>query len=384
MLCVRCAHPLPPRADRCLRCFALNPQNRPGPVAPPPPAPRAPEPAPGLEEEAVVLSAPEAAWAQGADAARAPAQLPPVALAAELGAVRPLALSIDSDPPGTAPRALAIGSDPPARPAPAPPWVAPAAAAPAPAPDLSPPPRFDEISDPGLAERVLSSLPPPALHEAVTEPPEAPLAAAAAPLPAPARAAPPPPGPDSLVPEPSLALDTTPLPPVAASSAAPAAAVSSPPAHPDRPRPRAQLLAWAVDAALLLACAGLFVGLAAWVMGAARLAPAGSQSLSSWSDQLLFARELKPAWGALAAALALAYSWLFSALGGRTPGMALARLRLVRDDGGALSPARALLRALFALPSAACGLVGFWLALLDPRGQTLHDKLVGAVVVREA
>src|SRR5262252_6404583 len=27
MLCVRCSHPLSPRADRCLRCFALNPQN---------------------------------------------------------------------------------------------------------------------------------------------------------------------------------------------------------------------------------------------------------------------------------------------------------------------------------------------------------------------
>lgn len=376
MLCVRCAHPLPPRADRCLRCFALNPQNRPGPVAPPPPAPRAPEPPPGLEEEAAVLSAAEAAWAQGAGFAPGPALLPPVAPAAELAAVRPLALSIDSDPPRRAAlAALAIGSDPPAGPTPASPW-----AAPAPAPDPSPPPRFEEISDPGLAERVLSSLPPPpapAFHDAVTEPPEAPLPAAA-------RAASPA-GPDSLVPEPSLALETTPLPPAAAASApAPVAAAPPPPARPPRPRHQAQLLAWAVDAALLLACAGLFVGLAAWVLGSARLAPAGSQSLSSWSDQLLFARGLKPAWGALAAALALAYSWLFSALGGRTPGMALARLRLLREDGERLSPARALLRALLALPSAACGLIGFWLALLDPRGQTLHDKLAGAVVVREA
>src|SRR5437899_6856541 len=28
MLCVRCQHPLPAGADRCLRCFALNPRNR--------------------------------------------------------------------------------------------------------------------------------------------------------------------------------------------------------------------------------------------------------------------------------------------------------------------------------------------------------------------
>ena len=32
MLCVRCSHTLPPRADRCVRCFALNPENRPAPV----------------------------------------------------------------------------------------------------------------------------------------------------------------------------------------------------------------------------------------------------------------------------------------------------------------------------------------------------------------
>ena len=29
MLCVRCSHPLPARADRCLRCFALNPPSEP-------------------------------------------------------------------------------------------------------------------------------------------------------------------------------------------------------------------------------------------------------------------------------------------------------------------------------------------------------------------
>src|SRR5213082_625137 len=35
MQCVRCSHPLPSRADRCVRCFALNPQNAPGPLAMP-------------------------------------------------------------------------------------------------------------------------------------------------------------------------------------------------------------------------------------------------------------------------------------------------------------------------------------------------------------
>ncbi len=58
MLCVRCSHALPPRADRCVRCFALNPENRPAPVAicfddertpaPPAPAVTEPDPAPVL------------------------------------------------------------------------------------------------------------------------------------------------------------------------------------------------------------------------------------------------------------------------------------------------------------------------------------------------
>jgi uncharacterized RDD family membrane protein YckC/ribosomal protein L40E len=33
MLCVRCSHPLPPRADRCVRCFALNPPQAAAPRA---------------------------------------------------------------------------------------------------------------------------------------------------------------------------------------------------------------------------------------------------------------------------------------------------------------------------------------------------------------
>jgi len=52
----------------------------------------------------------------------------------------------------------------------------------------------------------------------------------------------------------------------------------------------------------------------------------------------------------------------------------------VAVEGGTV--AEALARAALAVPSAALGLSGFALALVDPRGQTLHDKLCGAVVVR--
>jgi len=74
MQCVRCSHPLPPRADRCLRCFALNPQNRPEPL---------------------------------------PSAKPAIPLGAI--ALKPLGLSFESDPPPKkdALGALSIRSDPP-------------------------------------------------------------------------------------------------------------------------------------------------------------------------------------------------------------------------------------------------------------------------------
>jgi uncharacterized RDD family membrane protein YckC len=54
----------------------------------------------------------------------------------------------------------------------------------------------------------------------------------------------------------------------------------------------------------------------------------------------------------------------------------------VDDSGAAPGPARALVRAALALVSFALFLAGFWLALFDRRGQTLHDKLTRTFVVR--
>ena len=111
MLCVRCKHELPPRADRCLRCFALNPQNR----AAATPAP-APKPA----------SVRAAKLAPAAEARPAPLSLEPDALASSQGAGLSIEskppprrlpmrdLSIESDPPPFGnPLQLSIGSDPP-------------------------------------------------------------------------------------------------------------------------------------------------------------------------------------------------------------------------------------------------------------------------------
>lgn len=137
-------------------------------------------------------------------------------------------------------------------------------------------------------------------------------------------------------------------------------------AAPKRVTAPSLLLAWALDAILLAAFSSACI-LATLHLAAVRY-------------PLDFLRDTSALWLALVAALAFSYSFLF-ALAGRTPGMALAghRLQTVRGDPPSLMAA--LVRALLALPSAALGLYGFFLALFDPRRQTLHDKLCGCVVI---
>jgi uncharacterized RDD family membrane protein YckC len=136
--------------------------------------------------------------------------------------------------------------------------------------------------------------------------------------------------------------------------------------HEIRAGPGSRLLAWTIDAALL---SGLF---AAHLYAATRIIDM-PYLLEAILSHL-------PLWLALAGCLALAYSFFFTALGARTPGMALTRQRLQTLHGDPPSPATALLRAALSLASAP-GLFGFVLALFDARGQTLHDKLCRCIVV---
>jgi uncharacterized RDD family membrane protein YckC len=86
---------------------------------------------------------------------------------------------------------------------------------------------------------------------------------------------------------------------------------------------------------------------------------------------------------ALAAVLAFVYTTLFAFLwNGRTPGRRLMGIHLVDSSGHAPAPARALIRALLSLVSFGLFLSGFWLALFDRHGQTLHDKLTRTFVVK--
>ena len=80
--------------------------------------------------------------------------------------------------------------------------------------------------------------------------------------------------------------------------------------------------------------------------------------------------------------VAAAYFGWFWTHGGQTLAMKTWRIRLVREDGAAVSWPRALHRyALAVLGLAAAGL-GFLWALVDRRGQFLHDRLAGTLIVR--
>ncbi len=78
-----------------------------------------------------------------------------------------------------------------------------------------------------------------------------------------------------------------------------------------------------------------------------------------------------------------AYFVLFWGAVGRTPGMALLRLRVVRqEDGGRLGFGRSLVRlGGYLLDLCSFGLGLLW-AAVDSRKQAWHDKLAGSVVVR--
>lgn len=86
---------------------------------------------------------------------------------------------------------------------------------------------------------------------------------------------------------------------------------------------------------------------------------------------------------ALAGILSFVYTSLFAFLwDGRTPGRRVMGIHLVDASGHAPAPLRALVRAMLSLVSFGLFLSGFWLALFDRHGQTLHDKLTRTFVVK--
>jgi uncharacterized RDD family membrane protein YckC len=84
----------------------------------------------------------------------------------------------------------------------------------------------------------------------------------------------------------------------------------------------------------------------------------------------------------LALALTAVYFTVSWSRGGQTIGMKAWRLRVVRDDGGALRRSQALLRFAVAMASLAAAGLGYWWALIDARQRTWHDMATGTLVVR--
>ena len=123
----------------------------------------------------------------------------------------------------------------------------------------------------------------------------------------------------------------------------------------------------------------LFVGVIVLGMLVLALEVIAPRNLPASSQLALVAL---PALG-LGGILAFVYTALFAFLwDGRTPGRRLMGIHLVTATGHAPGPSRALLRAAFSLLSFGLFLSGFWLALFDRHGQTLHDKLTRTFVVK--
>ena len=185
------------------------------------------------------------------------------------------------------------------------------------------------------------------------------------------------------------AVANEPVPP--ADSRSPVQAAATVPTAPGeiieiRARPAAlwqRITAFIVDGTLIGGVLALYVGLAA-----ALIAPHGATSTQLTGIDGVMARVhqlnavLAPC-VALALVLGLAYAGAFALLwNGRTPGRRLLGIRLVDRTGLAPTPGRAITRAALAVLSFVPFLAGFWLALFDRRGQTLHDKLTQTFVVR--
>lgn len=143
-----------------------------------------------------------------------------------------------------------------------------------------------------------------------------------------------------------------------------------------------RLVAWGVDGTILTACVWAYLTLAARVTGIHDELP----GLGGLDGLIARAHRYHALLGpALAVALLLgaAYAALFALVwNGCTPGRKVAGLRLVDHRGLPLPAPRAVVRGLFSSVSFGLFLLGYWIAVVDSRGQTLHDKLSQSFVVR--
>ena len=149
-------------------------------------------------------------------------------------------------------------------------------------------------------------------------------------------------------------------------------------AEPDVPPVHARLLAWLVDLAVVAV-----VPAASLLAGTGAFAPRGLSLL----DHLLYAATRSASVFVAAFLLGVLTAFVYLTLGltfgGRTLGDRIAGLRSIAEDGGGPPDLRtAAVRSLVAIAGTLAFLAGPLWALVDPRGQALHDKVAGTRTVR--
>jgi len=143
-----------------------------------------------------------------------------------------------------------------------------------------------------------------------------------------------------------------------------------------------RLVAFFVDGMAISSVVALYFWAASSIAGTSA-SPLRVSGIDRWVERIAAIQSVIIPGLVLATLIALAYSAAFAVLwNGRTLGRLLAGIRLVDRSGLPPSPTRAVVRALLSAVSFGLFLGGFWLALFDRRGQTLHDKLTSTFVVR--
>lgn len=340
---------------------------------------------------------------------RTPERTPSVPGPAAVPSFAELAPLSASTPPGMTPRQAAVQ---PVAPAPAPTFEAPRSITPAAFPQVEAPPAAAPVAPIASPPPAPSTLAPSAMASAAQLPsqglgqPAAPVAQASAPatsgLPRPVPTPVPvvtfnppprmpPPAASELGAEPHT--PRLPMPAASASEASVAraratsgvknAALGEQEIHARPASLWRRLLSFSIDSATIVGVSALYITLASSITG---LKAPSSQGLTFLDTLAAWMNALKAVLlpGAiLVLVLAIVYCAVAAFLwNGRTLGRMALGLRLVDTHGLAPAPARAILRALLSVVSFGLFLGGFWMALFDRRGQTLHDKLTSTFVIQ--
>lgn len=145
-------------------------------------------------------------------------------------------------------------------------------------------------------------------------------------------------------------------------------------------------------AAFLLDCAiPALVVIAVIALGTLVGSPHAAHELFDWARDL--AEERTPLWGALqiTAAVAIGFAGLWWVIGltivewryGRTPGKAMLGLRVVSEEGIALSFGQAVVRRLTLVFSGPLQIIDWAFALFNPRRQRAVEKLAQTMVIQD-